>query len=146
MNDQDKFDTLFERLVVAVESIASTMQEQGRSAKPKGEAKGVSGVSVRIVPADAYSSARKLAETLELHGVQVKNQGRAVKAWALDFEKLNRVDGIGYDQIKIGLEFNSGHFGEQYHPVIRSGKSFREKWDKLQAAMRRNQTFNFDKE
>lgn len=125
-------DELLLRFVVAVERIADAL-EQKTAKKQKTEPR------TYVIPPQAYDIASYLAEIVERNGGIISSRDVSLKSWARYIEKLNRVDGISYDMIESAMKFHEKHYGEKYHPVIKSGKSLRDKWDKLYNAMERTQ-------
>ena len=90
----------------------------------------------KSLPQAATDIAEKLGTILQTH--HEKNLPRATWIkWADPIEKLERLDGISYDRQVAALDWYSQNIGDQYCPVIESGKAFREKYTKLQAACKR---------
>ena len=60
------------------------------------------------------------------------------RAWANEFRKLvYDTEKVGKDRVVVVLEWYRKNVGGEFVPVVQSGKSFREKFVKLEAAMER---------
>lgn len=72
--------------------------------------------------------------------LEQKKNGRKIniKGWYDHIRKMVEVDKIGVDEIKKALDWYFKHFGEMYIPVIESASSLREKFSKLENAIKRN--------
>jgi len=57
--------------------------------------------------------------------------------WAQDFRKLHELDQVPKKQIRAVLNWYCHNIRGEYVPVVQSGKSFRDKYDKLLAALER---------
>jgi hypothetical protein len=60
-----------------------------------------------------------------------------INGWAKSIKMLHTVDGVQPDRISAALDWYENHFEDDYVPVIESGKSLREKFLKLEAAIER---------
>lgn len=65
--------------------------------------------------------------------------------WAKEFRLLRHHDNIPIEDIEEVLGWLEDHFSDRYTPIVRSAKSFREKWDNLIAAMERSANSKPDK-
>jgi hypothetical protein len=63
----------------------------------------------------------------------------AIKNWDIYFKMLHTKDGVKKNTIRKALTWYKNNIGGEYVPDIRSGKSFRDKFDKLVAAMERDE-------
>ena len=85
--------------------------------------------------------ARKLSEIIQSKK-QISIPDAKWKKWGNDFKLLelndlkNRENAFG--DIQSAFLALENHFGEQFFPVIESGKSFREKFGKIEAYVQRN--------
>lgn len=61
-----------------------------------------------------------------------------IKTWARSIHQLHKL-GISLSRIKTALEWYNDHIGGEYVPVIESGSSFKEKFTKLESAIKREQ-------
>jgi len=67
----------------------------------------------------------------------IKISGVQLNEWAKSFYALNRINAISQERMESALVFYAEHVGEEYMPVIESGKIFRQKFTKLEDAMKR---------
>lgn len=68
---------------------------------------------------------------------QIKVGKQRLKSWGKEIRKLHRTDGADMDRISKALDWYAKHIGEQYVPVVESGKAFRDKFLRLEDAMKR---------
>ena len=61
-----------------------------------------------------------------------------IHSWANEIRKLIKTDGVSQPRIEAALEWYSKNIGGQYVPVIESGASLRQKFVKLEDAMKRS--------
>ena len=75
-----------------------------------------------------------------LKSIIEKYKGREVKSssWSAHIRKMIEEDNLNPEDIIKSLDWYSAHIGEPYIPVILSGESLREKYGKLEEAIRRN--------
>ena len=65
-----------------------------------------------------------------------------IKAWSEEFRKLHTVNKVDVIRQKAILKWYKKAIGGDYIPVVESGKSFREKFTKLEDAMNRKEISN----
>ena len=70
---------------------------------------------------------------------KVTHTNSQIKSWAEEFRKLTSVNKVNYSRQKKALKWYKKAIGGKYIPVIESGKSFREKFIKLEDAMSREE-------
>ena len=80
--------------------------------------------------------ASKLAKII-LTTKKIKTPTQKLNAWATEFRKLYKIEGVSHSRIKAAMIWYRKNIGGQYIPVIESGSSFRSKFIKLEAAMKR---------
>ena len=68
---------------------------------------------------------------------QIKVSKQRLKSWGKEIRKLRRMDGVDVERISQALDWYGQHIGEQFVPVIESGKAFRDKFLRLEDAMKR---------
>jgi hypothetical protein len=68
----------------------------------------------------------------------IKFTPKQIQNWANDIRPLIETQKVSIKRIIIALNFYSEHIGEDYIPVIESGRSLRDKFVKLENAMKRN--------
>jgi len=61
-----------------------------------------------------------------------------INSWANEIRKLNEIDKVSHSRIKEALDWYEDNIGKQYVPVIESGISMRNKFIKLEEAMKRS--------
>ncbi len=84
--------------------------------------------------------AREIAErlaTLVRRNSKVNITGRHITAWANEAEKLHRLDQVDYGRQLAALKHYEIHAGTKYWPVVKSGATWREKFTKVEDAIRR---------
>ena len=59
------------------------------------------------------------------------------KSWSNDFRRLYEENQVSPERMVAALEWYDANVGGEYIPVVQSGTSFREKFDKLEAGMKR---------
>lgn len=65
------------------------------------------------------------------------NRHFQTKSWLDSIDKMLRLDKVSFNDVLKNLDWYSEHIGEDYVPVIESGKSLREKYAKLESAVKR---------
>lgn len=86
----------------------------------------------RYLPEDMISAAH-LHDTVVHAG---KRQAWSQVAWAKQFAALR--DEVGFDRIELALDWIRKNIKKEYCPQAWSGKSFRAKFDQIEAAMNRD--------
>lgn len=77
---------------------------------------------------------------------KIKVTQTKINGWAKSIKMLHTVDGVQPDRISAALDWYENHYGDDYVPVIESGKSLRDKFLKLEAAIERGKkTFKSSK-
>jgi len=61
-----------------------------------------------------------------------------ITSWANEIKKLSNTDGVSKQRIEKALEWYQSNAGDLYVPVIESGRSLRDKFTKLEDAMKRS--------
>jgi hypothetical protein len=84
-----------------------------------------------------YPLAEDLAKTISTKK-NIKITPSKIEFWAKDIRKLIEADGVDSPRVKKTLDWYENHIGEQYIPIIESGKSLREKFIRLENAMENN--------
>lgn len=74
------------------------------------------------------------------------NRHFETKSWADSIDKMLRIDKVSFDDVIKNLDWYSEHIGEKYVPVIESGSSLREKYIKLENAIKREENTEKDEE
>lgn len=69
--------------------------------------------------------------------VKYYNREFVTKSWNDDIKKMITIDKIPKERIINALDWYSKNIGGEYIPVIQSGSSFREKYTKLENAMKK---------
>ena len=64
---------------------------------------------------------------------------KQINSWTNDIRQMEEDQKISYERIEKALQWYRKNIGGQYIPVVESGKSLKEKFHKLEAAMVRNQ-------
>jgi hypothetical protein len=85
--------------------------------------------------------AEQLASIIKKHkNIQIsKNQ---IYSWADDIRKLNSINKIKKDRIESLLVWYNKNYGNPFIPVAESGKSFREKFTRIEDAQKREKSPN----
>jgi len=84
----------------------------------------------------ALPLANRLADIVR-SSKNIKITAPKIRAWANEIRKLVEIDGVSPERIEAALEWYSGSVGGQYIPVIESGNSLRNKFVRLEEAMKR---------
>lgn len=96
---------------------------------------------------------KNLAENENVNGIINKledilfkyhNRHFETKSWADSIDKMLRIDKVSFDDVIKNLDWYSEHIGEKYVPVIESGSSLREKYIKLENAIKREENTEKD--
>lgn len=61
-----------------------------------------------------------------------------IKGWIIDIKNMIKIDGLDYERIHTALAWYSLNIGGEYIPQIFSGRALREKFQKLEAAIKRS--------
>jgi|GEM_PF-5624278 len=67
----------------------------------------------------------------------IKITSSQVKSWANEIRKLSEGKGVPFERIETALDWYEDNVGGQYIPVIESGSSLKEKFTKIEDAMKR---------
>lgn len=70
----------------------------------------------------------------------IKHTSMQLKSWANEIRRLDEDNGVSIARMKDALDWYAENVGGQYIPVIESGRSFREKFVKLEAAIDRQKS------
>ncbi len=70
--------------------------------------------------------------------INIKHTEAQLKTWTNDIRLLEEINGVSFDRIQKALDWYADHAGEDYVPIIESGKALKEKYSKLEAAIQRN--------
>ena len=112
-------------------SHSPTSASSGGESKKKSPSKSSNGVEPEYL-----DLATKLAGIVQGQK-QIKVSKQRLKSWGKEIRKLRRTDGVDMERISQALDWYGQHIGEQYVPVIESGKAFRDKFLRLEDAMKR---------
>lgn len=69
---------------------------------------------------------------------RIKHTPRQVQNWANEIRKLVERQGVEVSRVELALNWYATHVGDPYVPIIESGKSLRNKFIRLEAAMERD--------
>jgi hypothetical protein len=74
-----------------------------------------------------------------LQAIVEKKKDREIRTngWTSHIDKMTKLDHIPAEQIEKALDWYEVHFNDEYCPVIECGKTLREKFGKLENAMRK---------
>lgn len=70
----------------------------------------------------------------------IKHPKNQLKAWARDFRKLERDNGVDIERMEKALDWYGENIGREFVPVIESGGAFRTKFTRLEMAIERDRT------
>lgn len=85
---------------------------------------------------------KHLAKTIDEYPINYKINQKKIKSWSNDLRLLHEVDGVPVKEIKTALKWYRKNIGGEFVPEIFSGSAFRQKWIKLQAAIKRGSSKN----
>ena len=91
------------------------------------------------LPSEAKKASKMLAAVIEKHK-NIKITASAKEGWCLDIDRLSRLNQIKWERIYTVIEGYDEIYGGEYVPVVESGKSFREKFTKIESAIKRKQS------
>lgn len=83
--------------------------------------------------------AEKLSEIIQTQK-QYKHTLPQIKSWANEFRRLEEDHGVSFERIGDVLLWYAKNIGGAFVPVVESGSSFRQKFEKLEAAIERSKT------
>ena len=90
-----------------------------------------------ILPSEYFEFAFQLSNIItDRYDIRIPHS--EIKEWERHFKLLIEKDGATSKAVSETLEFYSKKIGEDYIPVVNTGKDFRAKFIKLQDAMKRN--------
>jgi hypothetical protein len=96
-------------------------------------------------PPDLYTSlAQKLSDIIQSNK-NIKHSKKQIKSWALDIKRLCTIDGVELTRQETVLDWYANNIGGQYTPLAESGRSWRDKFIRIESAMQRSQVPNKDK-
>ena len=124
-------DTEIDTETDLTKSHSPTSASSGGESKKKSPSKSSNGVEPEYL-----DLATKLAGIVQGQK-QIKISKQRLKSWGKEIRKLRRTDGVDMERISQALDWYGQHIGEQYVPVIESGKAFRDKFLRLEDAMKR---------
>ena len=84
--------------------------------------------------------AKNLSEIIHSNK-NVNHSVQQINTWVNDIRQLVETDGIDYNRIEQALNWYRKNIGGQYIPVVESGRSLRDKFIRLEAAMGRENSF-----
>lgn len=93
--------------------------------------------SLKNVDASKYLKLAKKLSNIIQRKKNIKHTPAQIKTWAEEFRKLHTTNKVELSRQKAILKWYKKEIGGQYIPVVESGKSFREKFIKLEDAMNR---------
>ena len=79
---------------------------------------------------------RYLSKTIQTNK-NIHHTSQQLKTWANDIRQLSENNKVDIIRIKKALRWYKQHIGERYIPVIESGSSLKDKFSKLEDAMKR---------
>ena len=85
---------------------------------------------------DFLPFAKKLADIIQSNK-NIKVSPTRLNNWANEIRKLSQIEGVEPARIETALDWYSENIGGQYIPVIESGAALRNKFTKLEDAMKR---------
>jgi len=80
--------------------------------------------------------AKQLAEIVQ-EKKNINITGTKIVAWTKSIEKLCRIDGIKEERLQTVLDWYKDNYGNDYVPVVESGQTLREKFTRLEDAIKR---------
>ena len=92
--------------------------------------------SIKKVNPAYFKLAKKLSKIIHTKK-NITHTPIQIKAWSEELRKLGSVNKVSYFRQKVILKWYKNAIGGEYIPVVESGKSFREKFIKLEDAMNR---------
>jgi len=87
--------------------------------------------------------AKKLSEIIQTQK-QIKHTPLQIKAWSNEFRRLEQDHGVSFERMDEVLFWYSENIGGAFVPVVESGTAFREKFGKLEDAIKRSKA-NYNK-
>jgi hypothetical protein len=94
---------------------------------------------------DYLQYSQKLSEIIRTNK-NYKHTTSQIKSWSNDFRRLVEENDVAVERIEKALNWYEKNIGGEYIPVIESGKSFRDKFSKLESAMKRKPCKNYQPE
>jgi len=85
--------------------------------------------------------ARRLSEIIRSQK-RMRHTPQQITVWANEIRKLNEGNAISRQRIEAALEWYADNIGGEYIPVIESGGALRQKFDKLENAIKRDRKNN----
>jgi len=87
--------------------------------------------------------AQQLAKTIQ-SSKNMKYTARQIQQWSDEIRRLSEMNGIDYERIEKVLDWYEDNIGGEYVPVIESGYSLRQKFQKLESAVERDKRPNLN--
>lgn len=114
-------------------------EEEYLSGSPDGDNKGESAIHMEKKKQDdfiPYPYAKRLSSIVQ-RNKQIKHTSSQIKSWAESIRKLHSVNKVSEERIRNALRWYAKHNKDSFVPVIESGHTFREKFSRLEDAMKR---------
>jgi hypothetical protein len=94
---------------------------------------------------DYLQYSQKLSEIIRTNK-NYKHTTSQIKSWSNDFRRLVEENDVAVERIEKALNWYEKNISGEYTPVIESGRSFRDKFTRLEAAMKKAPHKNYQPE
>lgn len=111
-----------------------------RTIPPRSQRQEVTQIRKKVPPKEQNQFiplAQKLAEIIQTKK-KIRHTPKQISSWACEFQRLEKSGGVSIQRMQTCLDWYAEHIGEPFVVIIESGKSFRDKFLRLEDATTRN--------
>lgn len=111
-----------------------------RTIPPKSQRQEITQIRKKVPPKEQNQFiplAQNLAEIIQTKK-NIKHPPKQISSWACEFQRLEKTNGVSVQRMQTCLDWYADHIGEPFTPVIESGRSFRDKFMRLEDAIERS--------
>lgn len=111
-----------------------------RTIPPRSQRQEVTQIRKKVPPKEQNQFiplAQNLAEIIQTKK-NIKHPPKQISSWACEFQRLEKTNGVSIQRMQTCLDWYAEHIGEPFTPVIESGRSFRDKFMRLEDAVQRS--------
>lgn len=111
-----------------------------RTIPPRSQRQEVTQIRKKVPPKEQNQFiplAQNLADIIQTKK-KIRHTPKQISSWACEFQRLEKSGGVSVQRMQTCLDWYAEHIGEPFTPVIESGRSFRDKFLRLEDAVERS--------
>ena len=111
-----------------------------RTIPPRSQRQEVTQIRKKVPPKEQNQFiplAQKLANIIQTKK-RIRHTPKQISSWACEFQRLEKSGGVSIQRMQTCLDWYAEHIGEPFVVVIESGKTFRDKFLRLEDAVQRS--------